>query len=226
MTRLTLIRSLCLLCVVSGSLTTSAVMAQSGLSRFDRPLARPPISPYVNLLRGQGGGNVGLNYFGIIRPQRQIESQNEQLTQRLQTVNSRALAQSQNGQRRFRGGLAQQYRIGTTGHSVSFLTIGGGSAGAGGQAAGQNLGLSGFTNGGGQSGFTGNAAGFGGDGASGGIGGGGGGFGGGFSGGGGFGGGGGAGFGSSFGSGGGGFGGGGFGGGGLGGLSGGLGQGF
>lgn len=206
-------------------------MAQSGLSRFDRPLARPPISPYVNLLRGQGGGNVGLNYFGIVRPQRQFESQNEQLTQRLQSVNSRT--QSQNGQRGFRRGLVQQYRIGTTGHSVQFLTIGGGSAGGSGQASGQNLGLSGFTNGTGQSGITGNAAGFGGDGAAGGGGGFGGGFGGGGFGGGGFGGGGlgglgGGGFGGGgFGAGGGGFGGGGLGGlGGLGGVGGGLGSGF
>ncbi|MEP3478828.1 MAG: hypothetical protein ABJZ55_06245 [Fuerstiella sp.] len=217
MTRLTLIRSMCLLCILSSSLMSSTARAQSGLSRFDRPFSRPTISPYVNLLRGQGNGggaNVGLNYFGIVRPQQQFGERNQQLTQQLQTVNRRS--QSRGIQSRTQGRQFRQYRVGSTGHAASFLSIGGGVAGAGGQAVGQNLQLSGFTNAGGLGGTTGNSPGFGGGGGGGGssFSGSGGGFGGGFSGG--FGGGdsfGGGGFGGGSSFGGGGFGGGGFGGG-------------
>ncbi len=161
MTRLTMIRSLCLLCLISGSVMSSTANAQSGLSRFDRGFDRPTVSPYVNLLRG--GGNVGLNYFGVVRPQQQFVDQSQQLNQQLQTVNRRT--QSQRFRSRTQGPLVQQVRVGSTGHAVSFLTIGGGVVGRGGQSnqgLGQNLMLSGFGNAGG-GGTTGFSPGFGGD---------------------------------------------------------------
>lgn len=42
------------------------------------PYARPAVSPYLNLARG---GNPGINYYGIVRPQLQFNSSLLQLQQ-------------------------------------------------------------------------------------------------------------------------------------------------
>jgi hypothetical protein len=43
------------------------------------PAQRPTFSPYLNLLNR--GGNPGLNYLGIVRPQQQLQQQFNQLQQ-------------------------------------------------------------------------------------------------------------------------------------------------
>lgn len=43
------------------------------------PAQRPTFSPYLNLLNR--GGNPGLNYLGIVRPQQQMQQQFNQLQQ-------------------------------------------------------------------------------------------------------------------------------------------------
>lgn len=160
MTKLTPLRCLCLLCIVVGSLIGSTANAQSGLSRFDKPFDRPAISPYMNLLRNQNSSNSVLNYYGLVRPQQQYMAQNQQLTEQLQTVNRQN--QMQGGRVGMRGRQMVRYRMGATGHSAGFLTIGGGVVGQGAEATGQNLMLGGFGASGGGGGTTGNMPGFGG----------------------------------------------------------------
>jgi hypothetical protein len=40
------------------------------------PLPRPSYSPYLNLARG---GNAGINYYGLVRPEQQFSSSIQQL---------------------------------------------------------------------------------------------------------------------------------------------------
>ncbi len=42
------------------------------------PQLRPPISPYLNLLRG---GNPAVNYYGLVRPQQDVQSSLQHLQQ-------------------------------------------------------------------------------------------------------------------------------------------------
>lgn len=165
MSKLTPICSLCLLSIVSISLMGSTARGQSGLSRFERPFDRPVVSPYMNLFRSRNSSSPVLNYYGLVRPQQQYMAQNQQLTQQLQTVNRRT--QMQRGQNGTRGRQVARYRMGATGHSAGFLTIGGGVVGQGAEATGQNLGLGGFGDSSGFGGTTGNMPGFGGSAGSG-----------------------------------------------------------
>jgi hypothetical protein len=60
-------------------LATGPAEAQP-LTRPINPYTRPPVSPYLNLLRG---GNPAINYFGIVRP----ELEGIQMTQQLGQLN-------------------------------------------------------------------------------------------------------------------------------------------
>lgn len=59
------------------------------------PAQRPTFSPYLNLLNR--GGNPGLNYLGIVRPQQQLQQQFNQLQQQTNQQLS-ALGQSYDAQ--------------------------------------------------------------------------------------------------------------------------------
>ncbi|MCU0703973.1 MAG: hypothetical protein MUF18_08360 [Fimbriiglobus sp.] len=59
------------------------------------PAQRPAFSPYLNLLNG--GGNPGLNYLGIVRPQQQMQQQFNQLQQQTNQQTA-ALAQAYDSQ--------------------------------------------------------------------------------------------------------------------------------
>ena len=45
----------------------------------DNPYARPTVSPYLNLLRP--GASPAINYYGLVRPQQQFQSDIGQLDQ-------------------------------------------------------------------------------------------------------------------------------------------------
>jgi len=67
------------------ALTLAVVAIQTGtLSAQPVPPSipqRPTFSPYLNMLRG---GNLGLNYFGLVKPQQQFQQAVGQLDARLQ----------------------------------------------------------------------------------------------------------------------------------------------
>ena len=78
----------------------------------------PTISPYINLLRG---GNVGLNYYGLVRPQQDFAMQNQQLGQGLQSLQMQQGSQMEMSSRGY--GYSQ---LGMTGHPVIFNSFGNG----------------------------------------------------------------------------------------------------
>lgn len=134
------------LLVTLTALTCSSATAQFGGTRIQRPLNRPTVSPYVNLVGSNNASNLAVNYYGITRPQQQFYSQSQNFNQRLnqaQNGNQRGLQSRWNqiGQ----GGDNQRqtfrrYRLQSTGHPTAFLTIGGTGGGQGGGGAGGNIG--------------------------------------------------------------------------------------
>ena len=78
----------------------------------------PTVSPYINLLRG---GNVGLNYYGLVRPQQNFAMQNQQLGQGIQS-----LQMQQGSQMPMNAGSYGYSQLGMTGHPVIFDSFGNG----------------------------------------------------------------------------------------------------
>ena len=107
--------------------------------RIQRPLNRPTVSPYVNLLRGNG---TGLNYYGLVRPELQFGQSLQQLQLGLGGQQRRTSRGNPFGG--FGGGL------GVTGHAVVFDSYRLGGVGGG----------AGFTGGGGFGGVAGGGSGF------------------------------------------------------------------
>lgn len=100
----------------------SDVHAQIGGSRFNQPFDRPAVSPYLNLFRNGRGGNPILNYYGLVRPQQEFYQQSQDLQRgayNFQRQNNPQ--QNQPGQN---SNVRSVYTIGTTGHSVSFMSVG------------------------------------------------------------------------------------------------------
>jgi hypothetical protein len=129
---------------------SSAAMAQMA----DRPNS-PTISPYINLLRNQNSG-IGMNYFGLVRPQQQFALQNQQLGQGLQSLQMQASnLQMQGSNVQMNAGGYGYSQLGMTGHPVIFNSFGNG------QFSGGYTGFSGGGIGGGGAGLAG-GAGFGG----------------------------------------------------------------
>jgi hypothetical protein len=73
---------------------------------------RPTVSPYINLLRNNNNNsfafNQGINYFGIVRPEFNIQNSLLQLDQQV-TANQQAIA------------LGDNTPLQATGHPVNFL---------------------------------------------------------------------------------------------------------
>lgn len=101
--------ALALLVVLS---TAASTFAQS---RIRPPLQRPTTSPYLNLLRGPGGGGLGFNYYQRVRPQFDYLETTQRLSRSLNQVERR---QSQ---------MLQQLETGRspTGHPTAFQNYGG-----------------------------------------------------------------------------------------------------
>lgn len=161
--------------------TGGTAVAQVGADRINRPIDTPTFSPYINMFRE--GGGVGLNYFGLVRPQMEFAQQNQQLGMNVQALQM----QGHQGQMMMMPAYGYS-QLGATGHPVVFNSFGQGrfgggyngmAGGMGGMGGGMAGGMGGF--GGGQmGGGFGQAGGFGAGGmGAGGIGGGAGGFGGG-----------------------------------------------
>ena len=129
---------------------SSIAMAQFG-GGYNPQGSSPTISPYINLLRG---GNVGLNYYGLVRPQQDFAMQNQQLGQGIQS-----LQMQQGSQMQMNTGSYGYSQLGMTGHPVIFNSFGNGqfsggytSLGNSGFGGGGNIGGGGgnFGGGGGQ----------------------------------------------------------------------------
>lgn len=111
-----------------------------------QPMGSPTISPYFNMLRGDG--NPALNYYGLVRPQQEFAMQNQQLNQGIQGL------QMQQGLNMQMGPIGYGYStLGTTGHPVLFNSFGtsrfsGGYTGLGGGGFGGGGFGGGFGNGG------------------------------------------------------------------------------
>ncbi|MEJ7590073.1 MAG: hypothetical protein WKF77_00840 [Planctomycetaceae bacterium] len=105
------------------------------------------ISPYINLLRG---GNTGLNYYGLVRPQQDFAMQNQQLGQGIQSLQMQQMQQG--SQMQMNGGSYGYSQLGMTGHPVIFNSFGNGqfSGGYFGTGGGGIGGGGGFNGGGGQ----------------------------------------------------------------------------
>jgi len=105
------------------ALGSGQVIAQS-------PIARPPVSPYLNLLR-QGSSSAN-NYYNRVRPQVDFRSSLQQLQQQAVTQQT--------------AGVAEQAGLPVTGHRSSFFSEGryylnnfSGGVGGGGGVAGFGL---------------------------------------------------------------------------------------
>ncbi len=87
-------------------------VAQSGRSsRIRSPVRRPTTSPYLNLLRGPGGGGLGFDYYQRVRPQQDYLRTTQALSNSLNRVSRRQSA------------LERELTTGrtATGHSTTFL---------------------------------------------------------------------------------------------------------
>lgn len=142
------LRGMLLLTVLTSGGTA---VAQIGADRINRPIDTPTFSPYINMFRE--GGGVGLNYFGLVRPQIDFAQQNQQLGMNVQAL------QMQGHQGQMMMPAYGYSQLGTTGHPVVFNSFGQGrfgggyngmAGGMGGMGGGMAGGMGGF--GGGQMG--------------------------------------------------------------------------
>ena len=132
-------------------LTGKSAVAQIGGDRINRPIDTPTFSPYINMFRE--GGGVGLNYFGLVRPQIDFAQQNQQLGMNVQALQM----QGHQGQMMMMPAYGYS-QLGATGHAVVFNSFGQGRFGGG--YNGMAGGMGGM--GGGMGGFGGGMGGFGG----------------------------------------------------------------
>lgn len=129
-----------LVCVIE---TAAPCLGQYAGNQFDRGYNTPTFSPYINLLRDNGG--VGQNYYGLVRPQMEFAQQNQQLNMGLQQL------QVQNQMPNQMGRMPMAYRysqLGATGHPVIFNSFGngqftGGYVGMAGGMGGMDAGMMG-----------------------------------------------------------------------------------
>lgn len=108
-----------LLASCAGLAAPATVSAQGyGLQRYDpaarqvpSPASRPTFSPYLNLLRNN---RVGLNYYGIVRPEIDFRASEDRLQSGLNRLDDRVTRQqnySLNQAQLGRSGHASQYMV-------------------------------------------------------------------------------------------------------------------
>ena len=114
-----LFRSFLLTTLAAGILNASAFAQEPPVigGVGSRRTRRPTITPYLNLLNRQRDSDLGLQYFGIVRPEIQmrsaINSQSRSLGRLQRQVDDQnALIRNQNSQ------------LGATGHEARFLNLG------------------------------------------------------------------------------------------------------
>lgn len=98
----------------------SPCFGQYAGNQIDRGYNTPTFSPYLNLLRNNGG--VGQNYYGLVRPQMEFAQQNQQLNQGLQQLQMQNQMPNQMGRMPMYG----YSQLGVTGHPVIFNSFGNG----------------------------------------------------------------------------------------------------
>jgi len=86
-------------------------------NRLGRPYSRPVTSPYLNLLRRDGG--IGFQYYRRVLPEREFRRADRRQFEALNQLSRRIDRQRQPETGRRGSGL------GTTGHPTTFLNIGG-----------------------------------------------------------------------------------------------------
>lgn len=100
----------------------SSALLNSPSSRFGRNRSvygsRPAYSPYLNLLRP---GNTALNYYGLVRPEQEFRSTNQQFQQQFREVDRKFESFEQ------REGASN---LGVTGHRTRFFSDQHGGAGS------------------------------------------------------------------------------------------------
>lgn len=128
--------------VLAALVSTHECFAQfGGGTQIDRGYNTPTFSPYLNLLRNNGG--VGQNYYGLVRPQMEFAQQNQQLNQGLHQLQMQNQNPNQMGRLPGAYGYSQ---LGVTGHPVIFNSFGNG------QFTGGYTGMAGGMGGGGMMG--------------------------------------------------------------------------
>ncbi len=96
----------------------AATLSAQGPLPAQQDISRPTTSPYLNLLNNRG--NSGINYFTQVRPQQQFRAFGSEISQELQGLQNRS---TMGGPTAIdRGG---NYRLGATGHTVTYLNTGG-----------------------------------------------------------------------------------------------------
>lgn len=110
------VRGFLVLCVLG--LSAGAATAQPRVG----PTPRPPVSPYLNLIRP--GNSPGVNYYGLVRPQIEFRNNLQNLQQQV-TTNRDAIT-----------GLntTVSAAIPVTGHATTYLNTGGYFSGGAGRA--------------------------------------------------------------------------------------------
>jgi hypothetical protein len=89
---------------------------------LDSAVARPTISPYLNLLRRDGG--IGFQYYLRVRPEQEFLAANQQQSQALRSLGRQIEEIGRPASKSLGGGL------GTTGHPTAFQSYGGSFRGA------------------------------------------------------------------------------------------------
>lgn len=93
-------------------------------SQFGTPPARrPTISPYLNLLRGTNGGGIGLDYYGIVRPEQQYYRAADQFRQDISNLNRR-VDEGQTRQQTPESRALETSILSPTGHPATFFSTG------------------------------------------------------------------------------------------------------
>jgi len=100
-------RSVLALAVLVGCGATDAVGQVLPTQPTGQPPYRPPVSPYINLLRR--GGNPAINYYGLVRPQIEFSREIRRIDQDLAT-------RGQQGRQ-----FDEESGLPTTGHAASFM---------------------------------------------------------------------------------------------------------
>ena len=106
--------------VLAGWLTGAAGSASAQFQYFQpqtAPFSQPPVSPYLNLFRG---GNPGINYYGLVRPQVQAAQTFQQLQLQQQLQAQQSAQQAAVSQQGIALSPATQGPLPTTGHPAYF----------------------------------------------------------------------------------------------------------
>ncbi len=105
-------------------LACSSLVAYGQAPANPRPISRPSVSPYLNLLNG-GAGNEGLNYYNFVRPQQQYQKTAAQFSRNLGNLRSSVGKLEKSAQLPAQAAPITTGRMGPTGHATNYGSSGG-----------------------------------------------------------------------------------------------------